>query len=244
MARIFFIGGQYTIVMTISIGLEDRRILTYITDFLKSKEIKYAEVQSLKRAEITVDNPSRRERELFADLVADTLALFYKLSMIKKPFADAKPSMALAAYLGSVLNFDKTSDAIKIKALIADMDTVCIDGIFNFNIPEITDSWDEFSALAIRLFTSCATETEIYELTNFMMGIDARELGVVRYDSEAKVLYSAGNPVVIANLMDDYDMNLICNMMYYHPANIIISDPSLISSKLLTAIKSLGDIQQ
>lgn len=216
----------------------DVRKEEYIEKVFKKSHIYFESEKTANRVEYMFVCDKETKNRILCALICS----FYKFNEIMRVFGDKETDAAFYALIGALIGLDSEEDVDKVSSAIVKYDFINVDGFYNFCIPEIKEAWRGLAELAKRLYVQCKSTDEVYALCIFMLGMGDNE-GETIVITPRKELYWEYNKTDISVIpyFGEKEADLIVTLLSNHPSNVVVSDPSSVSGKLISVIKALGE---
>lgn len=184
--------------------------------------------------------PEEADRKTVKKAVANNIIVYYKSKIILEELKAIEEKTFLAALSASVTSFRLSEEKELIYEKINTLAEVNIDGMVDFRLSELTAEWKELGKLIIRLYTQCDSIAELYELTRFMLTLEAPIKQNVEITEDLKII--AGETVTEPyEIFSETDYDLIFSTIFFRPGSVIIKEPEKTPSSVVIFIKGLGN---
>lgn len=215
----------------------DERKESYLEEVFSKSNIEFEAVKG-SRCEYRFLCDKRDRDEIMCAFICN----FYKLNEIMRVFASAERNDAFYALIGSLIGLDFDEDAKKVRTEIKKQEFINVDGFYNFCLTDMKEAWRGLAKLSHKLYEQCKNSEEVYALCIFMLGM-GEEMGETIVISPKKELYKqiVGTKIAVVPYFGQSDVDIIVTLLSNHPSNVIISDPTSVSEKILTVIRALGE---
>lgn len=228
----------------ISIGKEyDREIDFIITKLQQMKDVSFAIEESEERIWIYLASVCECQDEVeskIQDMLQVVFLSFLKLRFFLERLPHFVLNHAKCAFVCSMVNFDREfEENIIAKTLSSSLD-YNVDGLFNFRLRALKDSWTEIVDVASRLLDGIASDDDVYDVASFIVGNDggknqiAVEDGMIKNLTERKL-------VDVVRLFDSDEYNLLCAIIGEKPKEIVVSN-KLFSSQMNCTLRKLARV--
>ncbi len=209
----------------ISIGKEYDKEIAYMLAKLKSaKDVSYAIEESEERVWIYLASACERQDDVESELQAMLEVVF--LSFIKLRFflerlALNKLNHAKCALLCSIIHFDREFESGIIAKTIASSLDYNVDGLLNFRLRALRESWQEIADVANRLLESSFGDDDVYDVASFIAGTDGGKNRLL-VDTDGLKNLSERRLVEVVRLFDEEEYNFISAIIKERPEEISI----------------------
>lgn len=221
------------------LGIDKKsKAIDYIKDCLIEKEIDYKIEQDDNQTYFKI-----LDTHNFLDsLVSDIIVLYYKFYEISKLLIPSGScSYPCCAYIGSVLSIDADLEREQIKSVIPADNFISIDGIYNFCLKEIRESWESLAVLCEKLILQCKNDKDLFSLTSFMLGVENDNNATVTVDKQEKItLNKNGERIKLPKLFTDPEMDAITTILANSPTEIIILKKEAFSTEFMNLMHKIG----
>lgn len=173
--------------------------------------------------------------------VIDCLLLVKKMEFITENINLQNINVPFATLISSLLYFEHTSERSRINKLVINTRNFNIDGIYDFRMGEFKEAWRELVDITNSLIASGCTETDIYNVTTFMMSPNIKQdkaLFIADVDRLLLTNLSMGGIVDIPQLFEEPQYNLIAAIISECPAEVVV-ESGKISEDLLKCLKNI-----
>lgn len=175
-------------------------------------------------------------------VISDIIVFYYKFYEISKLIApkDDCP-YPYCAYIGSVLSIDANLEREQVRINIPDDNFISIDGIYNFCLDDIRQSWESLAALCEKLVSQCKTEKDLYSLTSFMLGVENDVCSILTVDKKESItLKKDGENLKLLNFFDNPEMDAITTILANSPSEILIIQKEAFSQEFMNLMHKIG----
>lgn len=230
----------------IGIDKEWNRELEYVLKKLAGyKQLSYAVEENEKRVWIYIacacECHEDIERKMY-DMLEQVFLSFFKLRFYKERLNMATVDFAKCALLSSILHFDRAYECNVIDKMLSCTLDYNIDGLYNFRMKALKDSWGEVAEVASRLLYGVESEQDVFDVANFIAGSDGKKNVLVL---EEGVLSNITErcAVEILNVYDDVELNLLDAIIRSKPSDIQIINTCL-SGKMLATLRKIARVAE
>lgn len=183
-----------------------------------------------------------QDDECINSIVSEIIVIYFKFNEVSKLLtSNGTCSYPFCAYIGSVLSIDAELEREQIKKAIPSDSFINIDGIYNFCLNEIRESWESLAILCEKLILQCKTEKDMYSLTSFMLGVENDTNATLTVDKQDTItLKKNGKKLNIPQLFSDPEMDAITTILANSPTEIIILKKEAFSNEFMNLMKKIG----
>lgn len=228
----------------IGIDKEWNKELEYVLKRLSEcKELSYAVEENEERVWIYIacacECHENIERKMY-DMLEQVFLSFSKLRFFKERLNIAMVDYAKCTLLSSILHFDRNYECNVIDKMLSCTLDYNIDGLYNFRMKSLKESWGEVADVSSRLLYGTESEQDIFDVASFIAGSDGKKNvlvlndGVLRNVSERCV-------VEILNMYDNEELNLLDAIIRSKPCEIQIANTKL-TSKMYSTLRKLSRV--
>lgn len=152
-----------------------------------------------------------------------------------------------AAVVAAMLYFDVSGEPPAVKSVIENLDTVSVDGVFNFALGTLKNNWEEIVSLSKNILSVSADPSDLLSVAGFISA-SGEEGGasLLVYDIGSKNYLknlTLKSDVKVPMLYEDEELNLVTAVVKQHPNRIILESNNL-SAAAKSALKSLAAIKK
>ncbi|MDR3293061.1 MAG: hypothetical protein LBT20_03035 [Clostridiales bacterium] len=230
----------------ISIGKEYEKEFDYMVGkFERSRDLTFATGTSRYRNFIEIaaeDRCGAAVTKKVIEVIADIVLIYFKASYIKSRLITAaqKPSDPMAVLISSLVYFDAGIENRLINRLIERQSEYAVDGIFLFRMRELLENWDELCALSTSLLSSEPAESDIVNLTSFLIDAsDAKKNKIKISDGASPEIFnlSTGEKAYVHDIFSDEKQNLIGAVIGCYPEEIFVEKEGRIADTFKKIVK-------
>lgn len=217
---------------------KNSKAIDYINDCLSEKNIEYRKEQDDNKMLFIIKD----DNVCIDSLISEVIVLYYKFGEISKLLMpNGSCSYPCCAYIGSILSIDAELERKQIIKMIPDDNFICIDGIYNFCLTEIRESWESLAILCEKLILQCKNEKDMYSLTSFMLGVENESESTVTVDKQEKIsINKNGEKLKLPQLFSDPEMDAIATILANSPTEIIILKKEAFSNEFMNLMHKIG----
>ncbi len=223
-------------------------MVEYKLEFLRDKKIeKYIEEKS-ERKNIWLEKKNEclycvyyfEDNADFRDVTSDIIRIFYKAKELEKTLL-FRNDAAFFAFFGAIMAMEKESEKEYFDKKIKNETVVNADGFYNFEMESVRTTWRSLGILSERLFRQCKSLDEKTALITYML--DLEEGGGESIVLAQNVLRNAetNNPYPIIDIFEEKNRNLLFNLLYLRPTEIILRSPTDMDADLMDFIVRLSE---
>lgn len=185
------------------------------------------------------------EEVRFKLTIVKSLLITRKFEYIYDRIKISNMSLAVCTLLSSLVYFDNIQEMKQLSRIIGNTDVYSLDGIYNFRMGEIVDSWNELVELTNSLLLGAHTETDIYNVAGFMMASrlkGEKSIFIADYPSMLITNVSKGGLIDVLNLYDNAEFNLLNAIIAECPTEVIVEKDTL-HDELVSTLKNFVKIK-
>lgn len=228
----------------IGIDKEWNKELEYVLKKLAGyKELSYAVEENEDRVWIYIacacDCHEDIERKMY-DMLERVFLSFLKLRFFKERLNITTVDYAKCTLLSSILHFDRNYECNVIDKMLSSTLDYNIDGLYNFRMKALKDSWSEVAELSARLLYGAESEQDIFDVASFIAGSDGKKNVLVLNGSVLRNV-TERYVVEILNMYDDDELNLLDAIIRSKPCEIQIVNTKL-TSKMHSTLRKIARV--
>lgn len=175
-------------------------------------------------------------------LISEVIVLYFKFYEISKliiPKGDCPYSYC--AYIGSVLSIDADIEKEEVIKNIPQDSLISIDGIYNFCLKELRESWQSLAILCDKLIAQCKCDKDLYSLTSFMLGVENETNSTLTVDRQDIIsLKKDGESLKLPKFFDDPEKDAITTILANSPSEILIVKKEAFSQEFMNLMHKIG----
>lgn len=214
----------------ISIGKEYSKEIDYILAQLQcTKDVSYATEESEQRMWIylasSCENAQQIENEMYRILSVVFLS-FLKLRFFLERLPIHCMSYAKCVLISSMLHFDEAFEENLIAKTLSDSMDYNVDGLFNFRLRMLKESWEEIADVAARLLEGSDGDKDVFDIATFIAGSEGGKSRIAT-DGQTIDNITQRRRVEIVRLYDDSEYNLIDAIVKEKPFEIYVTNKNL-----------------
>ncbi len=228
----------------ISIDKKYTKEIDYILKGLSNtNDLSYAVEESDDRIWIYIASACEHQPEI-EDVVIKLLEAVF-LSYFKTRFFISKLKItsltyAKCALLSSIVHFDRDFESGVVARVMRNSLDYNLDGLMNFRLRALRESWDELADVARRLLDGATDENDIYDIASFITGSDGGKNQLILKHGVLKNITRRKNIDVI-DLFDDEEYNLLYAIISQKPCEILLEDIRL-SAPMCSTLKKIARV--
>ncbi len=214
----------------ISIDKRHEKEISYILDSIENtNDLSYATEESRDRLYIYVASACERVNDVesrLEEIVKTVILSFFKQEFFLERLDLKKMELAECALLSSIVHFDREFEGAVVSRALAGVGDVNIDGIFNFRLDALYDSWEELAEVSARLVDSVSSDGELYDIASFITGGDGGKNRLLIESGRLKNI-TCHRTVEVVNLFDEGEKNLLSAILGEKPQEILVERGTL-----------------
>ncbi len=217
----------------ISIDKRYKKETDYILDSLQNtQDISYALEESADRLWIYLASACERQDAVEARLcsmLSVVFLSFFKLRYFARELRIKQFTHATCAMISSMLHFDREFEKSVVSRVLATSLDYNVDGLLNFRLRALRDSWSELAEVAGRLLDTSGSDNDIYDIAAFITGSDGGSNRLLVSRNRLRNM-TRRTEIEVVNLFDEEEFNLLSAIISQKPAEILLdkcdmSDP-------------------
>lgn len=177
-----------------------------------------------------------RVLEICSNVFLDFFKLRYLVDHMKITAIDH----AMCALLSSMVHFDREFENNIVLKVMSECEEYSLDGIMNFRLSALRESWAELADVAGRLVEGCSIEQDMYDIANFITGTDGGKNQII-LDSHRLRNITRHKEIEVVKMFDEEEYNLISAIISENPCEILI-DGCKLSGKTCATLKKLARV--
>lgn len=181
--------------------------------------------------------------EVRKDIISELLLTFYKFKELTGYLNDYREEGGYSYYalLGALLGVEKAADSEYLKKILDGAEVVNIDGIYEFRMETLKQTWENLAKIIVRLLSCCKCAEDIYALSTFVMNPDDNPDSTVVVGAAGNLYWEKLNrEITVVPYYGERRLDAIVTLLSKHPANVLIRDPNNVDEGLMTVIEALG----
>lgn len=174
------------------------------------------------------------------ELIQDVFLTFIKLRFFWDKLNFRTFNHAKCALLSSLVHFDRGFESNIVMKAVSNTLDYNVDGILNFRLRALKESWSEVAEVANRLLDNSMSDNDIYDIAGFITGSDGKM-------SQLAITKNGIYSITKRRYVDEIDVfgnkeyNAIFSIVSQNPAEILIEDKSL-SAQMINCLKHLARV--
>lgn len=211
----------------ISIDKQYDKEIGYILDRLQStKDVSYAIEENSDRLWIYLAGICEQQ-DAIEDEIGKILEVvflsFLKLRFFLERLTINAMTHAKCALLSSLVHFDRDFERNIVMKVISNSQDYNIDGLMNFRLRALRESWDELAEVAQHLIDGSSGDRDIFDIAAFITGSDGKKSRLVIKDGALKNL-TFHKSVEVVNLFEGDEYNILDAIIKEKPGEIVIEN--------------------
>ncbi len=221
----------------------DREIDYILNRLQHTKDVSFAVEESKDRLSVYLASACERQDDVeneILSIVQEVYLTFIKTRFFRDRLSLGNFDHAKCAFLSSLVHFDRDFERNIVAKVISSSLDYNIDGLFNFRLRAIKESWEEVAEVANRLLAGSAGEADIYDIASFITGSDGKKSQLLLKDGDVYNITrrQSVNPIdVFEN--DEYD--LLFAIVREKPVEILVENGK-VSQKFMSTLKHLARV--
>lgn len=228
----------------VSIDKRYEREISYVLDRIENtKDVSYAIEESMDRIFVYLASACENAEaveENVRDAVCTVVLDFFKMRFFAERLRLARVTLAECALISSMVHFDRDFERALLHRTFASSLNYNIDGVYNFRLAALRDSWGELAEVAEGLLDGVSAESEIFDIASFITGSDGGKNQLVLERGRLKNITCHKNVEVI-NLFDIQELNLLSAILGERPQEILVRHGEL-SAPLCSTLKRIARV--
>lgn len=224
-----------------------REYRALMQELKKNKSLVYATEESKTRRIVSVaarEGDGTAADDYVCDRVAKLLTTYFKHSFITDKLGLKKATAAEASLLAVMVYYDCEGDYSELFGMLKDHDVICVDGVYNFAMRDMKESWEELAAISENLFDGLYDEDDLYEVAGYVVEEKADRARLLIADQKNPVVtdLTKGGFVTVDDFYGDSALNLI-NCVVGKGAKEVTLDASFKDKALISAIARFAKVR-
>lgn len=224
-----------------------REYIALLREFKKNKALAYAAEESKTRRIISVaarEGDGTAADDYLCDKVAKVLTTYFKQSYLTEKLDICKPTAAQVSLLAVMIYYDCEGDYTELFGKLKDYGVICVDGVYNFAMRDIKESWEELAAISQNLFDGLYDDEDLYEVAGYVVEEKPDRARLLIADQKNPVVTDLvkGGFIAVDDFYGDSALNLI-NCVVASGAKEVTLDASFKDKKLITAIARFAKVR-
>ncbi len=204
-----------------------------------AKELRLEDSVVTKGKRLFLEIPEGSDTKNVKKAIAENVIVYYKSKIIMEELNTIEEKIFLAALSATVTSFRLSEEKDIIYEKINKLRELSIDGMVNFGLGELTAEWKELGKLVTRLYSQCDSISELYELTRFMLTLEAPVKRNVEITEDLSIV-AGGISTDPFGVFSEKECDLIFSTIFFRPSSVIIREPELAPAEVVEFIKKLG----
>lgn len=221
----------------------DRELQFILEKLSEYKELSYAVEENEDRVWIYIacacECHESIERKMFA-MLEHVFLSFLKLRYYKERLNIKTLDYAKCSLLSSILHFDRKYECDVVDKMLSSTLDYNIDGLYNFRMKALKDSWSEVAEVASRLLYGVESEQDVFDVASFISGSDGKK-NVLVIDHGVLKNLTERCVVEVLNVYDDVELNLLDAVVRNKPCEIHIEQTEL-TGKMIATLKKFARV--
>lgn len=228
----------------ISIDKQYEKEIGYILDKLQNtKDLSYAIEESEDRIWMYLASVCELQdvvEEEINKILEVVFLSFIKLRFFLDRLTLNTLSHAKCALLSSLVHFDREFEKNIVMKVVSNSLDYNIDGLMNFRLRALKDSWEELAEVAQRLLDGSNSEQDIFDIASFITGSDGKKSQLMIKDGNLKNV-TFHKSVEVVNLFEGEEYNLLDAIIKEKPSEIVIENCHF-SSPMSATLKKIARV--
>lgn len=225
----------------ISVDKAYDREIDYILNKLQgTKDVSYAVEESKDRLSIYLASACERQDKVESEILAivqEVYLTFLKTRFYKERLNLENFDHAKCAFLSSLVHFDREFESNIVSKVISCTLDYNIDGLYNFRLRAIKESWEEIAEVANRLLAGSAGDADIFDIASFITGSDGKKSQLLLKDGDVYNITKRQNIKTI-DVFNDDEYDLLFAIVREKPVEILVENGN-VSPKFMATLKHL-----
>ncbi|MBQ9276534.1 MAG: hypothetical protein IJ226_02965 [Clostridia bacterium] len=204
----------------------EREIDFIISKLEKAKDLSYALEESEDRVWIYLASVCERQEQIeewLASLVETVILTFMKIRFFVEKLGVQEMTTAKCILICSLAHFDKEFERTVVRKVLSNALDYNLDGLLNFRLRALKDEWQELASVAKRLLGSAGSEEEVYDISSFITGSDAKKCRLVINGEQIKNV-TEHSVVEVVDVFGDDEYNFINSIIENRPGEIVVEN--------------------
>ncbi len=219
----------------------DREIAYILKSLQHTKDVSSAVEESKGRMWMYLASSCDRQDCVEQDML-DIMKEVY-LSFIKLRFFNSKLKLrnmthAKCALISSIVHFDREFEGNIVSKAISTTLDYNVDGLLNFRMRALKDSWQEIADVANRLLDNSTCEEDIYDVASFITGSEGKKTQLAVKDGKIYSLAKREH-INVLKVFDNEEYNTLFALIRQKPSEILIEN-TCFSANMLNTLKHIA----
>lgn len=188
---------------------------------------------------LILEIPEDADQKAVKKAVSNNIIVYYKSKIVLEELKPIEEKNFLAALSATVTSFRLSEERDIIYEKINNLAELNIDGMVDFRLSDLIAEWKELGKLVIRLYSQCDSIAELYELTRFMLTLEAPVKQNVEITEDIEII-AGETKLEPFGVFFEPDCDLIFSTIFFRPGSVIIREPEKAPENVVEFIKSLG----
>ncbi len=174
------------------------------------------------------------------EIIRTVFLSFFKLRYFYGRLRITVGSLSRCALVCSMLHFDSDFEGNIVRKVLSEIDDFNLDGIYNFRLRALRESWSEMIEVANRLVDNSLDDSEIFDIAAFITGSDNEKNQLLIKNGSIKNL-TLRRKVEIVRLFDNDEFNLLSAIILESPGEIVLEGAKL-SSAMCSTLRRIARV--
>lgn len=204
----------------------EREIDFIISKLEKAKDLSYALEESEDRVWIYLASVCEKQEQIeewLACLCETVILTFMKIRFFVDKLGVHEMTTSRCILICSLAHFDKEFERTVVRKVLSNALDYNLDGLLNFRLRALKDEWQELASVAKRLLGSASSEEEVYDISSFITGSDAKKCRLVINGEQIKNV-TEHSVVEVVDVFDDDEFNFINSIIENRPGEIVVEN--------------------
>lgn len=220
------------------------------TDYILGKlqnthDISYAMEESADRLWIYLASACEKQDEVeskLTSMLSVVFLSFFKLRFFARELRLKRFTHATCAMISSMLHFDREFEKSIVLRVLSSVIDYNVDGIMNFRLRALRDSWSELAEVAARLLESSGNDNDIYDIAAFITGSDGGSNRLLLSRDKLRNITSRSE-IEVVKLFNEDEFNVLSAIISQKPAEILL-DKCEISDGMGASLRKIARVIQ
>lgn len=218
----------------------DREIDFIKGKLLHTKELSSCTEESKDRIWLYLASICEKQDDVEDELLSimqDVILSYIKMRYFQKSLHIGQLNHAKCALLSAIVHFDREFEENIVSKSISQTFDYNVDGLLNFRLRALKDSWKEISEVANRLLDSSVDDDDLYDISSFITGSEGKK-SRLKISSDNIFNLTKKIDVEVLKIFDNKEYNMLFAIISQKPIEIII-DNSDFSTEFFKTLKSI-----
>lgn len=221
----------------------DREIDYILNRLQNTKDVSFAVEESRDRLSIYLASACERQDRVESEILSIVQEVY--LTFIKTRFFRDRLNLenfdhAKCAFLSSLVHFDRDFESNIVSKVISCTLDYNIDGLFNFRLRAIKESWEEIAEVANRLLAGSAGDADIFDIASFITGSDGKKSQLLLKDGDVYNI-TKRQDVKTIDVFENDEYDLLFAIVKEKPIEILVENDN-VSQKFMSTLKHLARV--